>query len=84
MIRVIVADDEQKVSQLICSLIEWDALGMELAGVAQNGIEALALIKSEAPDLIITDIRMPGCDGLELVRRGKELNDALEFIIISG
>ena len=49
MIRVIVADDEYKVCQLICQLIHWDALGMQLVGTASNGIEALQMIEAEKP-----------------------------------
>ena len=84
MIKVIVADDESRVSQLICNLVDWPSLGMEVVGVAGNGIEALELVELFQPDLIITDIRMPGCDGLELVRRAKEIKADLEFIIVSG
>ena len=71
MMKVIVADDEAKVCQLICSLVDWASLDMEVAGVAHNGIEALELVETLRPDLIITDIRMPGYDGLELISRAK-------------
>lgn len=84
MIKVILADDEPKVCNLIRNLFDWASLGMVISGVAENGIEALELIEIHQPDLIITDIRMPGCDGLELIRRAKELKGDLEFIIISG
>lgn len=84
MIRVIVADDEYKVCQLICQLIHWDALGMQLVGTASNGIEALQMIEAEKPDLVLTDIRMPGYDGMELLKRARLLNPNMEFIIISG
>src|SRR5690554_5964851 len=84
MIRVIVADDEYKVCQLICQLINWDELGMELVGTASNGIEALEMIEREKPDLVLTDIRMPGYDGIEVLKRVRENNPDIEFIIISG
>ncbi|BAK99879.1 putative two-component system response regulator [Oscillibacter valericigenes Sjm18-20] len=84
MIRVIVADDEEKVCQLICQLIDWDALEMELVGTASNGIEVLRLIQEKKPDLILSDIRMPGCNGLELMKQARESDPDLEFIIISG
>lgn len=84
MIRVIVADDEYKVCQLICQLINWDELGMELVGTASNGIEALEMIEREKPDLVLTDIRMPGYDGIEVLKRIRENNPNIEFIIISG
>jgi len=84
MIRVIIADDEEKVCQLICHLIDWKSVDMEIAGVAHNGIETLELIKTLQPDLVITDIRMPGYDGLELINLGKQAKEDMDFIIISG
>lgn len=84
MIRVVVADDEYRVCRLICQLIHWEELNMELVGTAANGIEALELIEKLKPDLVLTDIRMPGYDGMELLKRARELNSGTEFIIISG
>ncbi len=82
--RVVVADDEPKVCQLICNLVDWEALGMEIVGTASNGQEALELIHTLHPDLIITDIRMPGCTGLELIEQARRLQPQIEFIIVSG
>ena len=84
MLKVIIADDEARVCSLIRMLIDWDALGMELAGIASNGFEALELIRACQPDILITDIRMPGCHGLELIERAKKENPQLEIVIISG
>ncbi|MFV0351933.1 MAG: response regulator [Oscillospiraceae bacterium] len=84
MIKVIIADDEEKVAQLIYNLVDWQALEMKVVGIAHNGIEALALADQYAPDLMITDVRMPGCDGLSLIRQAKQKYPQVEFIIISG
>lgn len=84
MYRVIIADDEPKVSQLIKNLIEWDNLNLELAATAPDGITALELIKKHRPDIVITDIRMPGYDGIELIKYAKEINPDIDFVIISG
>lgn len=84
MYRVIIADDEPKVSQLIKNLIEWERLNLELVATAQDGMTALGLIKEYQPDIVITDIRMPGYDGIELIRYAKEINSNIDFIIISG
>lgn len=84
MIRVVIADDEPKVCQLICSLVDWEALDMEVAGIAHNGIDALKMAQTLSPDLMISDIRMPGYDGLELLAKVKALRAEIEFIIISG
>ena len=82
--RVILADDEQKVCQLIYDLVHWEDYGMTVVGMAYNGLDTLDLIKKQRPDLVITDIKMPGCDGLELIRRVKDLQEKMDFIIISG
>lgn len=84
MIKVIIADDEENVCQLIRGLIDWKSLDMEIVGVAHNGVEALDMIKILSPDLMITDIRMPGYDGLEMIQRAKLIKEDLDFIIISG
>ncbi|MFR5601983.1 MAG: response regulator [Lachnospiraceae bacterium] len=84
MLKVLIADDENKVCQLVEKLVDWNALGMEIVAVAENGIEALEKIKEFHPDIAITDIRMPGYDGLDLIRMGKEENPKMEFVIISG
>lgn len=84
MIRVMIADDEKLICRLVQALADWEALGMEVAGTAENGLEALELVESLKPDILITDIRMPGCDGLELIRRAKGLRPQLEVVIISG
>lgn len=84
MIKVMIADDEENVCQLIRSLIDWPSLEMEIVGIAHNGVEALGMISELSPDLMITDIRMPGCDGLEMIQRAQNLKSGLDFIIISG
>lgn len=84
MIRVIIADDENRICMLIKRLIDWEKIGMTVVGMANNGLEAIELIKKENPDIVITDIRMPGYDGLEMIEKAKVIKRDLEFIIISG
>lgn len=84
MFRVIIADDEKKVCQLIRMLVDWDEFGMEVVAAAGDGMEVLEKIKEYNPHLIISDIRMPGLNGLEMIEKARELEKELEFIIISG
>jgi len=84
MCRVIIADDEPKVLLLIRNLIQWEELGLELVATANDGISALDLIEELHPDIVITDIRMPGYDGIELIEKAKALDPRIDFIIISG
>ncbi|MGD1821222.1 MAG: response regulator transcription factor [Pleomorphochaeta sp.] len=82
--KVVVLDDEEKVLKLICALIKWEELGLELVGTAGDGLDGLKLIKEKEPDILITDIRMPSLDGLELLEQAKLSNPNLQVIIISG
>lgn len=83
-LKVVIADDEIRICQLIQALINWEDMGMEIAGTANNGIDACNVIEKVRPDILITDIRMPGCSGLELIEKVKKKNPELEIIIISG
>lgn len=69
---------------LILLLADWEKLGMEVVGTASNGLEALELVRACTPDILITDIRMPGCYGIELIERAKAEFPAIEIVIISG
>ena len=84
MIKVILADDEPKVCHLINQLAEWDRFDMQLVGEAHNGIAAMELIQQLHPDLVISDIKMPGYDGLMLLKAARALIPEIEFVIISG
>lgn len=82
--RVFIVDDEVKVCNLVCKLIDWDGLGLELAGIMHDGTEALSFIKEQQPEIVITDIRMPGCNGIDMISQIRQLNLKTHFIIISG
>ncbi|WP_283681768.1 response regulator [Parablautia sp. Marseille-Q6255] len=82
--KVVIADDEERICRLIEALIDWETLGLEIAAVAHNGVEACEIVEQVKPDILITDIRMPGCSGLELVEQVKRSQPEIEIIIISG
>ena len=84
MIKVIIADDEERICRLIQALVDWNAMGMEIVGTASNGIMALEQIADHQPDILITDIRMPGCNGLELIQKARATCPDLKIVIISG
>ena len=84
MIKVVLADDEKKVVLLLQKLIDWEKQGFEIVGIANDGIHALELVREKQPQLLITDIRMPGCDGIELIRQARELQPGIHFVVISG
>lgn len=67
--KVILVDDEVEVIDAMQALIHWDELGFEVVGSATNGVKALELVEKLQPDVVLTDIKMPYMDGLELARR---------------
>lgn len=84
MLKVLIADDEIKVCRLISCLIDWEAMGLSVIGMVHDGLSAFRFIKEYTPDIVITDIKMPRYDGLELIKNAREYNSDIHFIIISG
>lgn len=82
--RVLIVDDEIKVCQLIHHLVKWDEFGMKVIGLVNDGGEAYDVICSQRPDIVITDIRMPGLDGIDLVEKVQQKMNDIYFVIISG
>lgn len=84
MIKVLLVDDERIILDGISRMVDWASLGTELIGTARNGVEAFERIKRDSPDIVITDIRMPGMDGLELVQAAYAHNPRIRFVVLSG
>lgn len=83
--RVLIVDDEFRIGTLIEKLIHWDAFSLECAAVLTDGESAFRFIQQEEkPDIVITDIRMPGMNGLELICRTQEVYKDIKFIVVSG
>lgn len=84
MLKVLFADDEPLMLEGLRFLVDWEGLDFEVCGEALDGEDALQLIHSIRPDLVITDVRMPVIDGLELIRIFAESDFQPKFIIFSG
>ncbi len=84
MFRVFMVDDEPSVIEGLKIMIPWEEFDFELCGEASNGQEALIKIEKLHPHLIITDICMPGINGLELIYKVQEFDSETEFVILSG
>ena len=82
--KVVIADDEINIILLIKSLIDRQKTDVEIAGEAGDGITALEMVRQLKPDVVITDIRMPGMNGMDLIRHVREEQIPVEFVIISG
>ena len=84
MVKVYLVEDEIIIRQSIKNSIDWEKEGYELVGDASDGELALPVILKEKPDILITDIRMPFMDGLELSRMVKAELPDIKIVILSG
>lgn len=84
MYKVMLVDDEEMEREAMAEIIPWEQLGMTLVDTAWNGIEGLEKIKQHIPDIVITDIKMPVMDGLELIGKAQELYPHMMFVVLSG
>ncbi len=84
MSKVLIVDDERIIREGIAKIIPWDKYGFTLVGTAASGLEAYEIISKEALDIVITDIKMPGMNGLELISKLKEEKPDIQFIVLSG
>ena len=84
MYKVFFVDDEASMRAGIRDSIDWDNTGFILAGEAPDGEMALSLMQEILPDILITDVKMPFMDGIELARMAKKNMPWIKIIIISG
>ena len=84
MYKVFFVDDEAAIRAGIRNNIDWDNTGFVLAGEAPDGEMALSLMQDILPDILITDVKMPFMDGLELAKRAKKSMPWIKIIILSG
>jgi two-component system response regulator YesN len=84
MYNVMIVDDEPMIREGLRTLIPWGELGFQVVDIAANGHEALQKFQQFIPDLMIVDIRMPGMNGLELVKSIRDLKLDMHILILSG
>lgn len=84
MYKILLVDDERIIREGIAQSVNWSDLDTELTGIAKDGLEAYEMIRNKLPDIVITDIKMPGLDGIKLIAKVKEEFPETEFIILSG
>lgn len=82
--RIMIVDDEEEIRLGIIKKIDWESNGFVIVGDAENGQDALEKAEKIQPDVIMTDIKMPFMDGLELGKKISELMPSTKIIIFSG
>lgn len=84
MFSVLLVDDEElvrvSIGYSVCAAMD----GVEVIGEASNGMDGLERIREDSPDIVITDIRMPKLDGLQMIRAIREENLDVEIVVLSG
>ncbi len=81
---ILLVDDESAVREGIRSRTPWEEYNFRVVGEAGNGIEALELVEELNPDVVLTDIRMPYLDGMELIKQIRVSHPATTLVILSG
>jgi two-component system response regulator YesN len=84
MHKVLIIDDEPTMREGLEFLIDWEAYGFKIIDSAENGKLGLEKIIAYKPDLVITDIRMPRMDGLEMIKEVQSMETSPQFIVLSG
>ena len=82
--KILLVDDEEEIRTSIIKKIDWEKNGFTVIGDAENGKDALEKSEQLEPDVVLTDIRMPYMDGLELAAELRRLHPSIKVVIFSG
>lgn len=81
---LLLVDDEEEVIQIIMKKIAWEEIGFSVIGHANNGVKALEVVEEYQPDVMITDIKMPYMDGMELAKQVKAEYPDTKILFFTG
>lgn len=82
--KILIIEDEEGIRNNMRTAYDWEQMGCELCGIVANALEAVEICLTYHPNLIISDIVMPGIDGLSFLKYIKERNPDIHFIIMTG
>ncbi len=82
--KLLIVDDEPKILQGLTRNMNWLSLGIMEVLNAENGLEGLRVFQKQLPEIVITDMRMPGLDGIQLCKRIRAIREDTRIIILSG
>lgn len=84
MIKTLLVDDEELALEHLFEMTDWHAYGFEIVGMASNGDIAMKLFRRYQPELIISDVRMPGTTGIDLITEIRRLSQTVHVLFLSG
>ena len=84
MLNILIVDDEQIVRVYLQSIIDWEEQGCHIIGTCKNGMEALEILEQQHVDLVLTDLKMPKMNGLQLIQEIKTRGIGTNVIILSN
>jgi len=84
MLKMIIIEDEKLEREGLVDFFDWNSMGIQIVGTACDGIEGIELALKTKPDIIITDIKMPGMNGLDMSKKIKEILPQTKIIILTG
>ena len=84
MVQLLIVDDEPLVQIGIRSMLNWESMGIEIAGTATNGRQAYDIILEKHPEIVITDIKMPIMDGMQLIEKCQSQEHPPLFILLTS
>ena len=84
MYKLLLVDDEEIIRTGVTEMIDWEAMGITLTAACENALAALESMTDELPDILMTDVRMPGMDGLETLGEMKKIAPKLPVILLTG
>lgn len=84
MLKMIIVEDEKLEREGLVDFFEWESMGIEICGLAVDGIEGVELAKKIKPDIIMTDIKMPGMDGIKMSKEIRSFLPNSKILILTG
>lgn len=84
MLKLLIVEDERWEREGLVDYLDWGALGIEVAGTARDGIEGMEQAELLVPDIVITDIKMPGMNGIDMSKRLKIKYPQIKIILLTG
>ncbi|MDO4623009.1 MAG: response regulator transcription factor [Eubacteriales bacterium] len=84
MYRLLLVDDEDQIRDGLKRILKWEEYGIVICGEASDGGEALQRIEEMQPDIVLTDIKMPGMDGIALLKEVKRRGYKVHMLVLSG